>query len=106
LYRRTDEGNAYYAFNTKTDELIYKIVIYKADSWGGMIDKLTANRGAPTKRRADSGVMTYFWRIGDDAGVKVSNNPDFEDTFQVWYGSISLWNKLAYQVNGLSIFAK
>lgn len=104
FYERTDKGNAFYAFNTATDELVYKVVFYSEDSWDKLMDKFIDNLGEPVKRRDDKGFMKHFWTTGSEAGIIMSNNPDFEGVFQLWYGSVPLWNELTEQVSGLRKF--
>lgn len=94
LYNRVDT-NVYYAFNTRKDELAYKVSFFSIKSWDKMMNKFTEKLGEPYKRKSSAGMITHFWEFGDDRGLKMSNNPEWEEAFQLWYGSVSRWNEIA-----------
>lgn len=105
IYRKVDSA-AFYAFNMNKNKLVYKIVFYPDKKWDKMMDNIVNKFGNPVERPSNSGVMTYFWSTDSGAGIKLSNNPDFENVFQLWYGSVPLWDELAENHSKLSKFAK
>lgn len=104
LYKRKG-SSAYYVFSDGYG-LMYKIILQPVERWDDMMNTFTEKFGPPTKRPSNNDVMTYFWEIGGGAGLKMSNDPGIEEAFQLWYGSVSLWDQLASESRFFDPFAR
>jgi len=100
-YRQPEEFDIYF-FRQDNMELIYKISFFQIQSWDKMMNLLKSNSVCYTAKENNNGLITHFFNLGDDVGVKMSKYND--KAFQIWYGSISRWNELAKENNKLREF--
>lgn len=101
MYHRVDSA-AYYVFNAGTDQLMYKLVIYKAEKFNEMLNRLTDAFGEPVKLKNENNSYTYFFKKSHEKGYKLSYVSDKH--LQLWYGSIPLWNDFCDQNPGMRPF--
>ncbi|MFW6101673.1 MAG: hypothetical protein ACOC90_09830 [Bacteroidota bacterium] len=92
-YKKVDTGT-YYFFNKENKKLLYKLVVMADKKWDEIESMLEKKCGDPVVRKDKKGNKVYFFADGD-TGFKMSKNDMFDDAWQLWYGSISLWDDLA-----------
>jgi len=100
-YRQPNKLNFYF-FRQDNMELVYKISFYSIQGWDKMMGALKSNSEYYTAKKDSNGIVTHFFNLGDDVGVKMSKFND--KAFQLWYGSISEWNKIAKENSKLREF--
>lgn len=83
---------SWYFFTAHDGKLIYKIILQRDGKQDKIINMMKQKCGDPEV--VDG---TYFFDCGNDLGYKVGDCPEeiAEDAFQIWYGSIKLWNDYA-----------
>lgn len=93
-YHRLDSGS-YYFFSDQNEKLIYKLSFQPNDKWDSTMKVLKDLCGDYTKARDH-----YFFSNGD-SGFKMFKLEAQEGYWQLWFGSVSLWNKHArkYSMN-------
>lgn len=103
-YNREGTGTFYF-FDKETEELIYKLVVMSDKKWDKIKSMLERKCGEPVVEKDSQGNNIYFFADGD-TGFKMSKNDTLaDDTWQLWYGSISMWNEVAKE-NGMNEFPK
>ena len=107
LYRRYTfvEGekkyyNSYYFFNNDTKELIYKLMMREGEP-----EKKVENLEESATSHVIDGGTHFFSKEGSDLGYKIMDNEAGDGEYQLWVGSISLWDELA-ESNTLNTFEK
>lgn len=105
IYQRIMDGegsNAYYFFNEETGELVYKVLFLDDAEKEEKIEGLKEQ--AHTERTEGA---YFFSKEGSDLGFKIMDNEHDDGRFQMWIGSISLWNELVEDDNtGLNEFER
>ena len=92
--------NAYYCFNGHTGELIYKLLYMDGD-----VDEKVEDLKENASSVIEEGGTYFFSKEGSDLGYKIMDNESGDDQYQLWVGSISLWDDLAEE-NSLNTFEK
>ncbi|MFW6242757.1 MAG: hypothetical protein ACOC2W_01205 [bacterium] len=100
-YHKSGTGT-YYFFNKNNKKLIYKLVVIHDKKWDKIENMLNKKCGDPVIKKDSKGNKVYFFADGD-TGFKMSKNEMFDDAWQLWYGSISMWDDLAKN-NGMNKF--
>ena len=96
-YQKTGTGTFYF-FNANTNNLIYKIVVLPNKSWDNVKYKLKNKCGSPFVRKDNKGNPVYFFRSAD-TGFKMVKNNWVDNAWQLWCGSISMWDNFARNHN-------
>lgn len=89
--------NIYYMFDKRSKELLYKLILYKDSHRDDIIEDLTERCGEEPAERGG----TLFWIDGDE-GFKIMEYD--EDLFQMWVGSVSLWEEFAEEYDDYKKF--
>lgn len=90
---------SYYFFNADTNELIYKLLPSQEGDKHEKADELGEDATSVVRERG-----TYFIaREGSDLGFKLMDAED-EGEYQLWIGSISLWDEVAEDNSSLNPF--
>lgn len=101
ILQKLNEKHTYLAFDKKNNVLMYRIIFQNSLNWDKLMNLFTEKFGHPEKRRNDNGIMTYFFTKGDIGFKMTESNEGF---FQVWHGSVSLWNNFADRNRNLNKF--
>lgn len=85
----TSDGSYYYFFNKDTTKLMYGLYLYDISYKEELMSDLREQCGQPIESENDSGNLVYFYKYG---GIGYKVMPYDDDSFQLWVGSIKLWN--------------
>jgi len=98
-YKRVDYS-VYYFFDEDTHILLYKLQFFLDKKWDVMAEKVGNICGNPVILKSEIG-YTYFFNKGD-LGFKLMDYND--EAFQLWIGSVSLWNDFVDRHQGMRAF--
>jgi len=99
-YQKGDKA-VYYFFNEETKELIYKLFQMEGkkskyeDKYREMCDTVIKRPGA-----------IFYSKRGSDFGIKILDNDTSDDEWQLWMGSIELWNDYSEDRSSMNPFQK